>query len=75
MSSKAIWSWIGVAGLIILTVGALLAYVPYAGIALMAIGTTIMIISVIVLIPILIRERKEDNRQMRNEITERELRP
>ena len=75
MPAKSLFAWTGVAGLVILIIGSFLTIWPYVGAIVMFAGAVIMIVSIIFLIPILIREKNDDNRKMRNEISEKELRP
>jgi hypothetical protein len=75
MTRKSIWGGIAVFGLILVFIGGILSFVPIVGLSLMALGGLITLIAVIVLIPILIIERRDDNNEMRSEISEEELRP
>ncbi|MDG6224899.1 MAG: hypothetical protein QCI82_05230 [Candidatus Thermoplasmatota archaeon] len=75
MSRKGLWSWIAVAGLVLLIIGSFLLFIPYLGLVTLGLGTILMFIGIIALIPILIREMKKDDAEMREAISERELRP
>ncbi len=75
MTIKAIWSWVAVIGLVLVTIGGILAFIPYVGLSLMALGGVITIVAIIALIPILIKDMRKDDRKMRSEISEKELRP
>ncbi len=75
MTSKGLWSWVAVIGLVLITLGGFLAIIPFIGLPLMGIGTVLFLLAVIILIPILIKEMKKDNKEMRSEISDKELRP
>jgi Ni,Fe-hydrogenase I cytochrome b subunit len=75
MTPKALWAWIGVIGLVLIILGGFLAIIPFIGLPMMGVGTVLFLVAVIVLIPILIREKRQDDKEMRSEISERELRP
>ena len=70
-----VWSWIAIIGFIMIILGSFLAIIPFIGLPLMGLGTVIMIIAIVVLLPILIKERRKDNREMMSDISEEELRP
>jgi hypothetical protein len=75
MKPKWFWSWTIFSGFLVMMLGALLSVIPIVGIVLLYLGIIIMIAGAIFLIPILIRERSRDYEAMRDEITEKELRP
>ena len=75
MTPKAIWSWVAVIGLVLVSIGGILAFIPYVGLSLMALGGVMTIVAIIVLIPMLIKDMRKDDREMRSEITDEELRP
>jgi hypothetical protein len=75
MTSKGLWSWVAVIGLVLITLGGFLAIIPFIGLPLMGIGTVLFLLAVIILIPILIKEMKKDDKEMRSEISDEELRP
>ena len=64
-----------VIGLVLITLGGFLAIIPFIGLPLMGIGTVLFLLAVIILIPILIKEMKKDDKEMRSEISDEELRP
>ena len=75
MTSKGLWSWVAVIGLVLITLGGFLAIIPFIGLPLMGIGIVLFLLAVIILIPILIKEMKKDDKEMRSEISDKELRP
>ncbi len=75
MTSKGLWSWVAVIGLVLIALGGFLAIIPFIGLPLMGIGTVLFLLAVIILIPILIKEMKKDDKEMRSEISDEELRP
>ena len=75
MKPKWFWSWTIFSGFLVMMLGALLSVIPIVGIVLLYLGIIIMIAGAIFLVPILIRERSRDYEEMRDEITEKELRP
>ena len=75
MKPKNFWAWTFALGTLLMIIGGVIAFIPYVGIPMMGLGGLMMIVSVIVLIPILIRERSKDNQEMRENIKEEDLRP
>jgi hypothetical protein len=75
MTSKALWSWVAVLGIALITLGGFLAIIPFVGLPMMAVGTIMFLVAIIILIPILIKEMRKDDKEMRSEISEEELRP
>ena len=75
MKPKIFWAWVFVVGMVLMIVGGIIAFIPLLGLPMMGLGGLMMIISVIVLIPLLIRERSRDNQEMRANIKEEDLRP
>jgi len=75
MKPKTFWAWVIVLGILIFTVGSIIAFIPFVGLPLMGLGGLMAIVGVIVLIPILIQERNKDYKEMRDSIKEEDLRP
>ena len=75
MKPKNFWAWVFASGILLMIIGGIIAFIPYVGLPMMGLGGLMMIVALIALIPILIHERKMDNREMRENIKEEDLRP
>jgi uncharacterized membrane protein HdeD (DUF308 family) len=75
MKPKNFWAWVFALGILLMIIGGVIAFIPYVGLPIMGLGGLMMIVAVIALIPILIRERSKDNKEMRENIKEEDLRP
>ena len=75
MKPKNFWAWVFALGILLMILGGIVAFIPFVGLPIMGLGGLMMIIGVIVLIPILIHERSKDNKEMRENIKEEDLRP
>gem|GEM_PF-2599860 len=69
------WAWMTGFGFLLFILGSLIAFIPYIGLPLMGAGVLLMIVSLIFLIPLLIREMKRDDVEMKENISEEDLKP
>ena len=58
-----------------LIIGTFLLVIPYVGLVVLGLGAVLMVVGIAALIPILIKEMRKDDAEMREAIPERELRP
>ncbi|RLF67995.1 MAG: hypothetical protein DRN57_04940 [Thermoplasmata archaeon] len=75
MRAKMFWAWMTGFGFLLFILGSLIAFIPYIGLPLMGAGVLLMIVSLIFLIPLLIREMKRDDVEMKENISEEDLKP
>ena len=75
MKRKNFWGWAMAVGIGLFTLGSFVAFIPYVGLPIMGLGVILFIIGLVMLIPILIMERKRDNVKMNMDIDKKELRP
>jgi uncharacterized membrane protein HdeD (DUF308 family) len=75
MKPKVFWGWVVAAGIFLAIIGGVLAIIPPLGLSFMGLGFLMMLVGVIAMIPILIKEMKRDDQDMRENIKEEDLRP
>ncbi len=75
MRRKHFWAWIIFTGFAIMTLGSLIAFIPYVGLPLMLLGVVIVLIAIPFLIRILLQDRKKDYSDMEKDIPKEDLRP
>lgn len=75
MKAKMFWAWMTGCGFLLFMIGSLIAFIPYIGLPLMGAGVLLVIISLSFLIPLLIREMRRDDVEMKKNISEEDLKP
>jgi len=75
MKPKVFWGWLVAAGILLAIIGGFIAIYPPVGLPIMGLGLLMMIVGIVMMIPILIKEMKKDDEDMRHSIKEEDLRP
>jgi uncharacterized membrane protein HdeD (DUF308 family) len=75
MKPKVFWGWIVAAGILLAIIGGVLAFFPPVGLPIMGLGFLMMLVGIVMMIPILIKEMRSDDRDMKDNIKEEDLRP
>lgn len=75
MKTKILWAWVFFLGVLLMIIGSIIMMIPELGLSLISIGGLLMLISAVALILVLFGEMKKDNKEMKENIKEEDLRP
>jgi uncharacterized membrane protein HdeD (DUF308 family) len=75
MKPKILWAWVFFLGILLMVIGSIIMMIPELGLSLISVGGLLMLISAVALTIVLVGEMRKDNKEMKENINEEDLRP
>ncbi|MFW3146076.1 MAG: hypothetical protein ACMUIE_04615 [Thermoplasmatota archaeon] len=75
MEQKHKWGLFVGAGFLVMLIGSFTAVIPFIGLPVMFLGVAMCVIGIIVIIVLVLKERKTDYKDMNDNIEKEDLRP